>query len=219
MRILRRDGLAKAVDEPRLIITLSGIIGVFFLFYIRLTQVQSGLLAHDIPWIMDALAHPYAKVQVPYGILWYGINLAIPHSNGSDWTLWIALLDIPVSLVFLFKNWKLWIVYIHVSALTFTSAPYNLPILWLTGLGLFYTPLIILGPLAKLPFGPRLDYWNFIFNNSLQYADNYFFYGLLGVWWLSVLFYSQTSRISYAIRTIRGLLFGGLKPQARPGGN
>ncbi len=206
------------MKDSQLIVTISGIAGTFYLFYQRWLGVASGSLAHDIPWIMDALAHPYAKIQVPYSIIWYGINLALPHSNGQEWTLSIALIDIPVSIVILFKNWKLWLVYIHVSLLSFGSAPYNLPILWFTALGLWYAPLVLLGPITKLPFGPRFDYWTFIFNKSLQYADNYWFYGLLGVWFLSVLFYTQKSRIHHAIDALSTRFRGGVKPHARPGG-
>jgi hypothetical protein len=153
-----------------------------------------------------------ATYLAPYGTLWYAINLSIPHSTGIEWTLWIAAIDVPVSLVFLFKNWKLWPVYIFISVLSFTSTPYNMPVLWLTGLGLFRTPLILLGPLTKIPDTiPQLQY---IASWSVHQPDNWFYYGLLVTWWVTVLLNRQTSRLHHAISQ----LLGGLKPDARPAG-
>ncbi len=202
-----------------LIFRASGIIGIAFLFYQRWVQVQSGLLAHDLSTDIAALkAYPNQQVwQAPYGQLWYALNLAIPHSTGLEWTLWIALLDIPVSLLVLFKTWKLWLVYIAVSTLSFTSAPYNMPVLWLTSLGLFRRPSILLGPLTKIPDTiPQLQY---VLSWSVHQIGNWWYYGLLMVWFLSVLFYTLTISIRHATRRLRERFLGGLNPHARPGGN
>jgi len=203
----------------KLIFRLSGIIGIAFLFYQRWTQATGGLLAHDLSTDISALNnYPHQLVyEAPYGQLWYALNLSIPHSTGLEWTLWIAFLDIPVSLLVLFKTWKLWLVYIIVSVLSFTSAPYNMPVLWLTSLGLFRRPSILLGPLTKIPDTiPQLQY---VLSSSLHQIGNWWYYGLLMVWFLSVLFYTLTISIRHATRRLRERFLGGLNPHARPGGN
>lgn len=177
---------------------ISGFIATFYLFVERCFQIAGGVTAADLSSDMTALNHyPHQAVYLaPYGQLWYWINLGLPHSTGLEWTLSIAALDVPVSLFFLWKSWNLWIVYIFVSVLSFTSTPYNMPVLWATGLGMFWLPLAALGPLIKIPdTDSQLSY---ILSWSVRQPDNWFYYSLMVIWTIAVLLNSQTFRLKRA---------------------
>lgn len=81
-----------------------------------------------------------------------------------------------------------WIVYFICSAWIWLQAPYDIPILWLTVLGLWKWPLVFLGPLAKIPFETILiapKVWKFVTTRPFI-ASDFQYYLLMGCVFIAV---------------------------------
>ncbi len=154
------------------------------------------------PAIIEGLKHPYQVVwQAPYGVLWYAINepltwLQIPIlSAAQSWLFWTSLIDMLI-IWYLFRKtfWStsklsrlITPMYVVLSVLTWRQAPYNLSILWLTGLGLSHWGFLALAVIAKLPVGAPLETWNFALHGT-GVLTNWRYYGILMFFWLLIVY-------------------------------
>src|SRR5690242_6425763 len=117
-----------------------------------------------LPGLHCWYCQPY---QAPYGLLWYLIDY--PFSFGSP-TLYIELVFLTDWIVmWKIGNWKGSLLYAIMSFWIGVQAPYDLPILWFTLLGLYRWPLVFLGPLAKLP--DNLAAWHYLLSKPYLPSD------------------------------------------------
>lgn len=125
---------------------------------------------------------------LPYGTLWFAINLPVMHLAGFQarrWTYFLSFIDVP----FIWLSFSLGLLggllYVGISTFMLLQAPWNLSILWLTVLGIVFWVFLILAPIAKLPIGIPMRLGNRV-KSLLFHQRNYVYYGLLGLLWLFV---------------------------------
>ena len=133
---------------------------ILFLTIFRFSEVnyiinhKSDILRAIIP----ALQHPFQGTdwEAPYGLLWYGISELIYHlyPTASGYVTITALLD--GFLMWKIRNHRLvFLLYMFSSWCEFNEAPYNLPPMWMSLLGLWNPWGVLLGPLTKFPDLPN----------------------------------------------------------------
>lgn len=156
------------------------IIGIYLL---RIEVVLQGHVWKDIQnGILPALNCFYCNPSNgPYGVLWWIISQGLRFNYAGvttfiDFLVMVAIRNrYPVFPVYAFMSWLLWI-----------QAPYDLPIIWITLLGLFKLPLVLLGPLTKLPVGAPVSVWHFVFSKPYNLNDLEY-YGFMGIVFLAVI--------------------------------
>jgi len=160
----------------------------------RILFIHQGWFDIETPVIIAGLSHPWQNPwEGPYGAVWYGINIPLVWVRiplwtlEQSWLLWTSIIDLSFSLMlFKAKRW-LTLPYLLVSVVTWRQAPYNLTIYWLTGLGLYNPPFLILAILGKIPFGAPLTIWQFVLG-SPSLLSEWRYYGLMMAWWLVILY-------------------------------
>lgn len=125
---------------------------------------------------------------LPYGIIWFAINLPIMHLTGFGERRWSYALAI-IDMIFLWISFELGLVsgLIYASLTTFhlLKAPWNVSISWLIICGIFSWIFLILAPAAKLPVGIPMRQAKRV-QGLLFHQHNYVYYSLLGLLWLFV---------------------------------
>ncbi len=125
---------------------------------------------------------------LPYGTLWFAINLPIMHLanfQGRRWTYLLALIDTPFILLSFRLGLLGALIYIGIGTFMLFQAPWNLSILWLTVLSVLSWVFLVLAPIAKLPVGIPMRLGSRV-RGLLFHQRNYIYYSLLGVLWLFV---------------------------------
>jgi hypothetical protein len=125
---------------------------------------------------------------LPYGILWFAINLPIMHIasfQGRRWTYLLALIDTPFILLSFRLGLVGALIYIGIGTFMLFQAPWNLSILWLTVLAVLSWVFLLLAPIAKLPVGIPMRLGKRV-QTLLFHQRNYVYYSLLGILWLFV---------------------------------
>jgi hypothetical protein len=133
---------------------------ILFLTIFRLSEVEY-IVRHKpdiLGAIIPALQHPFQGTdwQAPYGLLWYGISELVYHAypTPQGYVTITALVD--GVLMWKIRNHRLVLVlYIFSSWYEFNQAPYNLPPMWMSLLGLWNPWAVLLGPLTKFPDLPN----------------------------------------------------------------
>lgn len=152
------------------------------------------------------------QADAPYSLLWHIISypLAIPNStivfiSGTFIIDYFAMAIARKHIGFIYNGISIWIG---------LQAPYNLPILWLTLLGLKDYRLSLLGPLSKLPTGsevvltikqflpepcfdcpplPPFTIWNYVLHTGKS-ASDYQYYLLMIAVFIIVFIHSYRRR-------------------------
>lgn len=133
---------------------------ILFLTLFRLLEIDY-IIAHKVDIlgaIIPALQHPFqgSDWQAPYGIIWYAISEAIYHMypTASGYLAVTALID--AGLIWKIRNHRLvLLLYLFSSWFEYDQVPYNLPVIWMSLLGLINPWGILLGPLTKFPDLPN----------------------------------------------------------------
>jgi hypothetical protein len=128
-------------------------------------------------------------VVLPYGTLWFAINVPLMHIagfQGRRWTYTLALIDMPFIWLSFSLGLLSGLLYMVLSTFMLVKGPWNVSILWLTILGVFSWIFLILAPAAKLPIGTPMRLGKRV-QGLLFHQHNYVYYTLLGVFWLFVL--------------------------------
>lgn len=157
----------------------------------------------DIPdGIIPALHCWYCvPSHAPYGTLWYIVSF--PGVLGYTW--YVTLVDFAVMLLLVrIRAWLLLPTYLLSTTLLWLQAPYDIPVLWMTLLGLISWPLIFLGPLSKLPLGAPYSTWNYVLTKPYVSTD-WIYYGLIGFVFVAIVaeivYDSYTRRTATTIQT------------------
>jgi len=125
---------------------------------------------------------------VPYGIIWYAINVPIVRTVKYSGRLWMVVLAL-IDSVFLWYSQILgitvFIAYMIIGTFQLFRAPWNVSINWLIMLAPVSWLFLLLAPVAKLPFGLPIQVWRYT-QVAINHQHNYIYYGLLGTLWLIV---------------------------------
>jgi len=126
---------------------------------------------------------------VPYGLIWYAINVPIVRAvryNGRAWLAVLALID----AAFLwyssqFLGLTIFVVYLLIGTFQLLRAPWNASINWLIILAPISWVFLLLAPIAKFPVGLPIQVWRYT-GRAIGHQHNYIYFGLLGTLWLIV---------------------------------
>ena len=172
-----------------------------FIFGFRIASLRYGKVPEEVelavvPGLNDGLKTPY----LPWGVLWFLINTPLHRlrfpmiSAGKSWMLWLAIVDC-FSFYLLIGYPILFVLYALASNVFWRRGQYNIPVLWLTVLGLFSWWFLVFAVLTKLPVGRSLNIWRMVFfstrnspqgEGSFRKHSNWKYYGTLAVFLLMV---------------------------------
>jgi len=126
---------------------------------------------------------------VPYGLIWYAINVPIVRAVRYSGGLWIAVLAL-IDTVFLWYSSQalgltVFFAYVLIGTFQLLRAPWNASINWLIMLAPVSWIFLLLAPIAKFPVGLPLRVWTST-ERAIGHQHNYIYFGLLGTLWLIV---------------------------------
>jgi hypothetical protein len=125
---------------------------------------------------------------VPYGLIWYAINVPIVRAVRYSGRLWIAVLAL-IDTVFLWYSQALgltvFFAYVLIGTFQLLRAPWNASINWLIILAPVSWMFLLLAPIAKFPVGLPFRVWTYT-ERAIGHQHNYIYFGLLGTLWLIV---------------------------------
>ncbi len=126
---------------------------------------------------------------VPYGLIWYAINVPIVRAVRYSGGLWIAVLAL-IDTVFLWYSSQalgltVFFAYVLIGTFQLLRAPWNASINWLIMLAPVSWIFLLLAPIAKFPVGLPLRVWTYT-ERAIGHQHNYIYFGLLGTLWLIV---------------------------------
>jgi hypothetical protein len=186
--------------EPVPLIGGIGLLTAVRLAYLRISPVQRDVRDAQLPFskrlhVADFFRRPESQeirdsfLVLPYGALWFGINVPLMHLAGFEGRRWTYLIAV-VDGVFAWISFKLGLIggllYIVLGTFMLIKGPWNVSILWLTVLGVFSPVFLVLAPVAKLPIGIPMRLGKRV-QGLLFHQRNYIYYGMLGLMWLFIL--------------------------------
>jgi hypothetical protein len=126
---------------------------------------------------------------VPYGLLWYAINVPIVRAVRYSGHLWVAVLALIDTLFLWYTSQALGLIvftaYVVIGTFQLFRAPWNASINWLIVLAPVSWIFLILAPIAKLPIGLPIQVLRYT-ERAIGHQHNYIYFGLLGTLWLIV---------------------------------
>ena len=163
----------------------------------RLVWILKQPIPKDIPfYILPGLSNLRKLLRydpgfsyVPYGLIWYAVNVPIVRAvrySGRPWMIVLALIDIA----FLWYSSQVsglvvFIAYVLIGTFQLFRAPWNASINWLIVLAPISWIFLALAPIAKLPVGLPIQVWGYT-ERAIGHQHNYIYYGLLGTLWLII---------------------------------
>jgi hypothetical protein len=125
---------------------------------------------------------------VPYGLIWYAINVPIVRLgryNGRFWMGALALIDSFFLSYSQSLGLTVFVAYVLIGTFQLLRAPWNASINWLIILAPISWIFLLLAPIAKFPVGLPLRVWTYT-ERAIGHQHNYIYFGLLGTLWLIV---------------------------------
>ena len=126
---------------------------------------------------------------VPYGLIWYAINVPIVRLGCYSGRFWMATLALTDSLFlgysFQYLGLTVFFVYVVIGTFQLLRAPWNTSINWLIILAPISWIFLLLAPIAKFPVGLPIHVWRYT-GRAVGHQHNYIYFGLLGTLWLIV---------------------------------
>lgn len=149
---------------------------------------------------------------VPYGLIWYAINVPIVRLGRYDARFWmgvLALIDtVFLSYSFQYMGPTVFFAYVVIGTFQLLRAPWNASINWLIMLAPISWTFLLLAPVAKFPVGLPIQVWRYT-GRAVGHQHNYIYFGLLGTLWLIVFNYLHLSRgIEDLLVTGLGVVWG-----------
>ncbi len=189
--------------------------GILVLTVFRLVWILKRPVHKDITfYILPGLSNLRKIVRydpgfsyVPYGLIWYAINVPIVRAVRYSGRLWIAVLAL-IDTIFLWYSSQafgltVFFAYVLIGTFQLLRAPWNASINWLIILAPVSWIFLLLAPIAKLPVGLPLQVWIYT-ERAIGHQHNYIYFGLLGTLWLIVFNHL------YFLREIESLMVTGL---------
>jgi hypothetical protein len=126
---------------------------------------------------------------VPYGLIWYAINVPIVRLgrySGRFWMGALALIDsFFLGYSFQYLGLTVFLAYVLIGTFQLLRAPWNASINWFIMLAPTSWIFLILAPFAKFPVGLPVQVWRYT-GRAVGHQHNYIYFGLLGTLWLIV---------------------------------
>jgi len=171
--------------------------GIVFLTFLRLVWILKRPVHKDITfYILPGLSNLRKIIRydpgfsyVPYGLIWYAINVPIVRAVRYSGRLWIAVLAL-IDTIFLWYSSQalgltVFLAYVLIGTFQLLRAPWNASVIWLIILAPVSWIFLLLAPIAKFPIGLPLRVWSYT-ERAIGHQHNYFYFGLLGTLWLIV---------------------------------
>lgn len=126
---------------------------------------------------------------VPYGLLWYAINVPIVRLGKYSGHFWIGTLAM-IDGIFLWYSYQamglvIFLAYLLIGTFQLFRAPWNVSIDWLIILAPVSWVFLLLAPIAKLPVGLPVQVWGYT-ERAVGHQHNYIYFGLLGTLWIII---------------------------------
>src|SRR5713226_10259436 len=166
----------------------------------RLVWILKRPVPKDIPfYILPGLSNLRKILRydpnfsyVPYGLIWYAINVPIVRATRYNGRLWIAVLAL-IDIAFLWYGSQVlglvvFIAYVLIGTFQLLRAPWNASINWLIVMAPISWIFLALAPIAKLPVGLPVQVLGYT-ERAFGHQHNYIYFGLLGTLWLIVFNY------------------------------
>ncbi len=200
--------------------TLAAIIGVtiFRLVWIVIRPVHKDITSYIFPGLRNLrklVKYAPDFSYVPYGLIWYGLNVPIVRLGRYDGRFWMGALAI-IDAVFLGYSFQalgptVFFAYALIGTFQLLRAPWNASVNWLIMLAPISWMFLLLAPIAKFPVGLPVQVWRYT-GRAVGHQHNYIYFGLLGTLWLIVfnhlyLFPSVETWIVIALGVIWGFIF------------
>jgi len=165
---------------------------VFRLAWILKRPVHKDITFYILPGLSNLrkiLRYDPDFSYVPYGLIWYVINVPIVRAVRYSGRLWITVLAL-IDIVFLwyaneFLGLAIFLAYILIGTFQLLRAPWNGSINWLIILTPVSWIFLLLAPIAKFPVGLPVQVWRYT-ERAVGHQHNYIYFGLLGTLWLIV---------------------------------
>ncbi len=165
---------------------------VFRLAWILKRPVHKDITFYILPGLSNLrkiLRYDPDFSYVPYGLIWYVINVPIVRAVRYSGRLWITVLAL-IDIVFLwyaneFLGLAIFLAYILIGTFQLLRAPWNASINWLIILTPVSWIFLLLAPIAKFPVGLPVQVWRYT-ERAVGHQHNYIYFGLLGTLWLIV---------------------------------
>jgi hypothetical protein len=167
---------------------------------LRLVWILKRPIPKDIPfYILPGLSNLRKLLRydpgfsyVPYGLIWYAVNVPIVRAVRYSGRLWIVVLAL-IDVAFLWYSSQVlglvvFIAYVLIGTFQLFRAPWNVSINWLIVLAPISWIFLALAPIAKLPVGLPAQVWRYT-ERAIGHQHNYIYFGLLGTLWLIVFNY------------------------------
>jgi hypothetical protein len=143
---------------------------------------------------------------VPYGLIWYAVNVPIVRLgrySGRFWINTLALID-GFFLWYSFQSMGLviFLAYLSIGTFQLLRAPWNVSVDWLIVLASVSWVFLLLAPIAKLPVGLPLRVWTYT-EKAVGHQHNYIYFGLLGTLWIIVF-----NHLYFLVETEKFLVLG-----------
>jgi hypothetical protein len=164
---------------------------VFRLVWILKRPVHKDISFYILPGLSNLrkiVKYDPAFSYVPYGLIWYAINVPIVRTGRYSGHFWIAVLAL-IDSFFLwdsqFLGVTVFISYALIGSFQLLRAPWNASINWLIMLAPVSWIFLLLAPMAKFPVGLPLKVWRYT-ERAIGHQHNYIYFGLLATLWLIV---------------------------------
>jgi hypothetical protein len=171
--------------------------GIALLTILRLVWILKRSVHKDITfYILPGLSNLRKIVRydpgfsyVPYGLIWYAINVPIVRAVRYSGRLWIAILALIDTIFLWYASQSLgltvFLAYVLIGTFQLLRAPWNASINWLIILAPVSWIFLLLAPVAKFPVGLPLKVWTYT-ERAIGHQNNYIYFGLLGTLWFIV---------------------------------
>lgn len=179
------------LPTPEVILTIL-LLTIFRLVWISRRPVHKDIVNYILPGLSNMrkiLRYDPEFSYVPYGLIWYAINVPLVRMFRYNGRLWITLLAL-IDGVFLWYcsevfDSTVFVAYVVIGTFQLLRAPWNASINWLIILAPISWIFLLLAPIAKLPFGLPIQVWRYT-ERAVGHQHNYIYFGLLGTLWLIV---------------------------------
>ena len=168
-----------------------GLLTVARLAWILKRPVHKDITFYILPGLSNLrklLKYDAGFSYVPYGLLWYGINVPIVRAARYSGKVWMATLAVVDSLFLWYSSImgvEVFIAYVLIGTFQLIRAPWNVSVNWFIVLAPISWVFLILAPIAKFPVGLPVQVWRYT-ERAIGHQHNYIYFGLLGTLWFIV---------------------------------
>ena len=185
------------------------VLTIFRLVWILKRPVHKDITFYILPGLSNLrkiLSYDPGFSYVPYGLIWYAINVPIVRAVRYSGRLWITTLAL-IDSIFLWYCSELlgpsvFAAYVAIGTFQLLRAPWNVSINWLTVLAPVSWVFLVVAPIAKFPVGLPIEVFRYT-ERAVGHQNNYIYFGLLVTLW-AIIFNHL-----YVFRVLENLVIAG----------